>query len=64
MSDEIIYGVSGQKYRVWTPPKYIGYWSMQGGLVKQPSDKKPNWWHRLTHKLAFGWTWHDGLDGL
>ena len=64
MSDEIIQGASGAKYREFYVPKFIGYWSMNGGIMKQPAEVKPSWWHRFTHKLAFGWTWHDGLEGL
>ena len=63
MSDDIIEGVSGQKYREFYVPKFIGYWNMNG-VMKQPAEAKPSWWHRFTHKLAFGWTWHDGLEGL
>ncbi len=62
MSDDIISGATGQKYTAFKVPKPIGYWSM--GWGKQPVEVKPNWWRRLTHKLFFGWTWHDGLEGL
>ena len=62
MSDDIIQGVSGQKYTTFKVPKYIGYWSM--GWGKQPADEKPTLWKRFTHGVLLGWTWHDGLDGL
>jgi hypothetical protein len=64
MSDEIIYGASGQKYKAFHVPIYVGYWSMLDGMMKTPAEAKPSLWKRLTHKVAFGWTWHDGLDGL
>ena len=63
MSDDIIQGASGAKYREFYVPKFIGYWDMSG-VMKQPAEVRPSWWRRLTHKLFFGWTWHDGLDGL
>jgi hypothetical protein len=64
MSKEIVHGVTGARYKVWEPPKYIGYWSMLDGMMKTPAEFKPSLWKRITHKLAFGWTWHDGMDGL
>lgn len=64
MSDDIIQGATGQKYREFKVPKPIGYWSALGGIVKHPADEKPSWWRRVTHKVMLGWTWHDGLDGL
>ena len=63
MSDDIIHGASGAKYREFYVPKFIGYWNMNG-VMKQPAEIKPSLWRRFTHKLFFGWTWHDGLDGL
>lgn len=64
MSDDIIEGASGQKYREFKVPKPIGYWSMFDGMMKIPADDKPSLWKRLTHKIFFGYTWHDGVDGL
>ena len=64
MSDDVIEGVSGQKYREFKVAKPIGYWVMFDGMMKVPADEKPSLWQRLTHKLFFGYTWHDGLDGL
>ena len=63
MSDEIIQGASGAKYREFYVPKFIGYWDMSG-VMKQPAEVRPSLWRRVTHKLFFGWTWHDGLEGL
>lgn len=64
MSDDVIEGASGQKYRAYKVPKPVGYWSMFDGMMKVPADEKPSWWKRTAHKLFFGYTWHDGLDGL
>lgn len=64
MSDDIIEGATGVKYRTFVVPKPIGYWSAHGGIVKHPADHKPSLWKRFTHGVILGWTWHDGLDGL
>ena len=63
MSDDIIQGASGAKYREFYVPKFIGYWDMSG-VMKHPAEVRPSLWRRFTHKLFFGWAWHDGLDGL
>lgn len=63
MSDNIIEGVSGAKYREFHVPIFVGYWNMSG-VGRLPAEVKPSLWRRFTHKLFFGWTWHDGLDGL
>jgi len=62
--EDIIYGASGNKYRVFRAPIYVGYWTMHGGVFKQPAEKKPNLLRRITHRVFLGWKWTDGLDGL
>jgi len=37
---------------------------MLDGMMKTPAEVRPSLWKRVTHRLAFGWTWHDGLEGL
>ena len=54
MSDDIIQGASGAKYREFYVPKFIGYWDMSG-VMKQPAEVRPSLWRRFTHKLFFGW---------
>ena len=63
MSDDIIQGASGQQYRAFKVPKFIGYWNMNN-IMKQPAEEKPSWFMRMKYKFMLGWTWHDGLDGL
>lgn len=64
MEDNVIEGASGQKYRAYKVPKPVGYWSMFDGMMKVPADVKPSIFKRIAHKIFFGYTWHDGLDGL
>jgi hypothetical protein len=64
MSDDIIHGASGAKYREFKVAKPIGYWTMFDGMMKVPCDIKPSLLKRMAHKIFFGYTWHDGLDGL
>jgi hypothetical protein len=47
----------------YKPPPVIGYWllpgSKKGFETKFSMTGKPNRFHRMMMKLAFGWVWED-----
>ena len=47
----------------YAPPPVVGYWvfpgSKKGFETKFSMTGKPNWFHRLMMKWAFGWIWED-----
>ena len=49
-------------HAVWSvvgPPPAVGAWRFPCGTV-YAAPRKPNWWHRLWHRLLLGWKW-EGL---
>lgn len=39
-------------------PDSVGYWAITPSFFIH-SPKRPNWFHRFSVKLVFGWVWHD-----
>ncbi len=52
----------GTEYKLWEPPKYIGYWEITPAPAsfRISTTYKPNWLHRKMAKLFFGWAWIEG----
>jgi len=52
VNEELVKNLGGNK--VDFPPRYTGYFTYDGGMLKLGLVKKPSWFHKWIMKMCFG----------